>query len=265
MTSLFDWTALLFVAILGAAVGSFLNVVIYRVPLGMSLLHPPSQCPRCHNRLRSQDNLPVVGWLKLKGRCHFCRNPISARYPIIEAITAIAFVGVALHSGWTIETLGGWLLLSWLLALTVIDLDTMTLPNALTASGLATGVVFQMVIAPDRWPLVLFWSLFVAIVALWLSDLFRWLGEFVLRQPVMGGGDSKLLALLGVWLGGPKLLLALFLACLSGAIAGGIGRWRRTLKPMQPIPFGPFLALGGAIAWAWGPEWIKIYTQIFLF
>ncbi|WP_338430795.1 prepilin peptidase [Synechococcus elongatus] len=261
---MFEAVALLFVAVLGAAIGSFLNVVIYRLPLGLSLLHPPSRCPYCRRSLRPQDNVPIIGWLKLKGRCHFCQHRIPARYPIVEAFTAALFVLLAVQFGWSTATVGGWILFSWLVALSVIDLDTMTLPNALTASGLTVGVAFQLAIAPANWPVTLFWSLFVAIAALWLSDLFRWVGEFVLRQPVLGGGDSKLLALLGVWLGGPKLLLALFLACLSGAIAGGIGRWRGTLKPMQAMPFGPFLALGGAIAWIWGAEWIDRYIRIVL-
>jgi leader peptidase (prepilin peptidase) / N-methyltransferase len=131
---------------LGAAVGSFLNVVIYRIPAGLSLLHPPSRCPKCYTGLKPYDNVPVLGWLWLRGKCRYCRAPIAARYPLIEAFTACLFLAAFLQWGVSWVTLAYWALLSWLVALTFIDLDTLTLPNPLTQSGLLLGLAAQTVI-----------------------------------------------------------------------------------------------------------------------
>jgi leader peptidase (prepilin peptidase)/N-methyltransferase len=131
------------VFLFGAAVGSFLNVVIYRVPAGLSLLHPPSRCPTCHTQLKPHDNVPVLGWLWLKGRCRYCRTPISPRYPLIEAFTGALFLATFWLFGLGWVTVGYWLLLSWLVALAFIDIDTLTLPNGLTQSGLVLGLVVK--------------------------------------------------------------------------------------------------------------------------
>lgn len=132
--------------VLGAAIGSFLNVVVYRVPAGLSLLWPPSRCPQCLHSLKKRENVPVLGWLWLKGRCAHCRSPISIRYPLVEAATALMFVLVFFVCGWSSLTWGYWLFFSWLLALSLIDADTMTLPNALTQTGLVAGLLFQGVV-----------------------------------------------------------------------------------------------------------------------
>ena len=141
----------LFVMVLGACVGSFLNVVIYRLPVGLSLLFPPSRCPQCLNSLKAYDNVPVLGWLWLRGRCRYCGCRISPRYPLVEAVTSILFLLVFFRFGLSGETLAYWqtlgycLFLSWLLALSLIDLDTMTLPNSLTESGLVAGLGFKII------------------------------------------------------------------------------------------------------------------------
>ncbi|MEO1404235.1 MAG: prepilin peptidase [Cyanobacteria bacterium J06635_1] len=139
-----------FVFVFGAAVGSFLNVVIYRLPAGLSLLFPPSHCPKCENRLKPYDNVPVLGWLWLKGRCRYCRTAISVRYPLVEFLTGVLFFSVFGKFGWTFETIGFWVLVSWLIVLALIDLDTMTLPNPLTASGVVLGWLFQSGLAYMR-------------------------------------------------------------------------------------------------------------------
>ncbi len=251
--------SVLFVLLLGACVGSFLNVVVWRLPRGESLLWPPSHCPHCDHRLAPRDNIPVLGWLLLRGRCRYCRGPVAVRYPLVEAATAVWFLLCFLQTGPTPLTLGAWILGSWLLALSLIDLDTMTLPNALTASGAILGLVWALLPTggPGIFPAVLGLA-----IGLWSLDLLGFFGSLALGQPAMGGGDSKLAGLLGAWLGPVPLVVALFLACLSGSIYGLGGRWTGRLKRRQAFPFGPFLALGGAIAWFHGQALADTYWQL---
>jgi len=253
----------------GAAIGSFLNVVIYRLPQQMSLVRPPSHCPHCQARLRPRDNLPVFGWLLLRGRCRYCRAPISLRYPLVEAATGLLFVAVALSfsTGW--QVLGYWTLLSWLLALALIDLDTYTLPNALTQPGLIAGLLFALLRGGLEAGLTgslhaLVGAIAAACLGLWLFDAIAWLGSLAFGRTAMGAGDAKLAAMLGAWLGWQQLLLTGFLACLLGAVVGSgaiaLG-WR---SRRQALPFGPFLALGAAIGVFWGEIIVKTYLDFFV-
>ncbi|MEC4853244.1 MAG: prepilin peptidase, partial [Jaaginema sp. PMC 1079.18] len=131
-----------FIFAFGAAIGSFINVVVYRLPEQLSLLHPPSRCPQCLHPLGKRENIPVIGWLWLRGRCRHCSAAISPRYPLVEAATGLLFLAVFWRFGMTGDTVGGWVLLSWLLALSLIDWDTLTLPHALTQSGVVLGLIF---------------------------------------------------------------------------------------------------------------------------
>jgi len=255
---------------LGSAIGSFLNVVVYRLPAGLSVLWPPSRCPKCLNRLRFYENVPVFGWLWLRGRCNHCHSPISARYPLVEAATGLLFLLIFWQFGVTLQTLGFWAFFSWLLALSLIDCDTMTLPNSLTRSGLVAGLVFQM--AKGWWPIfspidsvnyLVLNGILGAVVGLWLFDIIGLAGSLALGQNAMGAGDSKLAALMGAWLGWKYLLLAGFIACGAGAFAGGGAIAIGLLDRRQPMPFGPFLALGAAITALWGEAILSTYWQLF--
>jgi leader peptidase (prepilin peptidase) / N-methyltransferase len=257
------------VFMLGAAVGSFLNVVIYRLPAGLSLLYPPSRCPKCHTRLQPYDNVPVLGWLWLRGRCRYCRAPIAARYPLIEAFTGLLFLVTFWLLGLTWWTVAYWVLLSWLVALAFIDLDTLTLPNALTQSGLVLGLLVQMGIpylATGSWSAAiqgLITGVLGAVLGIWLFDIITVLASVSLGQTAMGGGDAKLAAMLGAWLGWPGVLLSSFLACVVGALVGGGAMALRRINRRQPMPFGPFLAVGAAITIFWGEAMIGAYRAIF--
>jgi leader peptidase (prepilin peptidase)/N-methyltransferase len=261
-------TAIVFVS--GSAIGSFLNVVVYRLPKNLSVMRPPSRCPKCLNQLKPYENIPVFGWLWLRGRCNHCLRPISARYPLVEAATGLLFLLIFWRFGAGVQTLGFWALFSWLLALSLIDCDTMTLPNSLTRSGLVAGLVFQM--AKGWWPtfspidsvhyLVLD-GIVGAVVGLWLFDIIALAGSLALRQNAMGAGDSKLAALMGAWLGWKYLLIAGFIACLAGAFAGGGAIALGLLERRKPMPFGPFLALGTAITALWGEAILSTYLQLF--
>ena len=221
------------VFLFGAAVGSFLNVVIYRVPAGLSLLHPPSRCPTCHTQLKPHDNVPVLGWLWLKGRCRYCRTPISPRYPLIEAFTGALFLATFWLFGLGWVTVGYWLLLSWLVALAFIDIDTLTLPNGLTQSGLVLGLVVKCalpLLQGDPWPSPvqsLLGGILGAVLGIWIFDLITLFASAALGQTAMGGGDAKLAAMLGAWQGWQGVLLSGFLACVVAASPCPLARfWR---------------------------------------
>ncbi len=260
----------LIVFTVGASIGSFLNVIIYRVPAGLSILYPPSRCPKCLTQLSPTENIPVVGWLRLGGRCKHCHTPISARYPIVEAVTGFLFLVVLwTGSGNWIEIVGYWALLSWLLALSLIDYDTLTLPNPLTQSGLVAGLAFQVALGYTQ-PLNLailsnhfIGGILGAVVGLWLFDMIAFVGSMALGQTAMGAGDSKLAALMGAWLGWKYLLLAGFIACAFGAFIGGGAIALGWIDRRQPLPFGPFLALGAGITALWGEVILSSYFNLF--
>jgi leader peptidase (prepilin peptidase) / N-methyltransferase len=254
---------------LGASVGSFINVVVYRIPAGLSVLWPPSRCPHCLNQLKAYDNVPVFGWLWLKGRCRYCKSKISRRYPVVEAVTGVIFLLVFLLFKVSILTIGYWAFCSWLLALSLIDLDTMTLPNQLTQSGLVLGIIFQIIIGffPEgslqgsiRH---LMMGIVGAVIGLWLFDGIALLGSIALGKTAMGAGDAKLAAMMGAWLGWKYLLLAGFIACAVGALVGGVSITLSKRKFGQKIPFGPFLAFGAAIALFGGEAILSAYLQLF--
>lgn len=259
----------LLVGWLGASIGSFLSVVVHRVPKGLSIAYPPSRCPECGYRLKPYENVPILGWLLLNGRCSNCRTSIPIRYPLLEAVCAVVFLLIFALFGMTWQTLGYWIFFSWLLALALIDIDTMTLPNPLTQSGLIVGLVFQAIVgfvaAASLTGSIqqLMEGVIGAVVGIWLVDIISIAGTIALGQTAMGGGDAKLCAMMGAWLGWRLLLLAGFLACIVGAFAGGSAIALGLLSRRQAFPFGPFLALGGVIAAIWGNQIIGFYLQIF--
>lgn len=253
---------------LGASIGSFLNVVIYRLPAGLSLIYPPSRCPHCLTRLRKRENVPVLGWVRLKGRCGHCKTPISVRYPIIEAVTGILFLVVFWVFGFSIQTVGYWAFLSWLLTLAMIDFDTMTLPNPLTQSGLVLGLGFQAIAGFSQAGFTgaiqhLISGIIGAIVGIWLLDLIAIAASVALGQEAMGAGDSKLMAMMGAWLGWKALLVGGFLACAIGATVGMGAIALGILSRRQAMPFGPFLALGAALSLFFGEMLVSGYFQLF--
>ncbi len=260
---------LLIVFISGASVGSFLNVVVYRLPAGLSLLYPPSRCPQCLTRLKPYDNVPVFGWLWLRGRCRRCRLPIASRYPIVEFATGALFVSVFMAFGATWQTLGYWFFVCWLLTLALIDLDTMILPNSLTASGLLLGWGFGGWMGYLETPLLshvisaMVPAIIASVAGLWLFEAITLTGSIAFGKTAMGGGDAKLAAMMAAWLGVPGLLLATFLAAAMGAVVGGGALALGWLSPKQAIPFGPYLALGAVLAMFYGQQIIAAYLAVF--
>lgn len=251
--------------IIGACIGSFLNVVIYRIPAGLSLINPPSRCPKCLNRLRPVDNIPILGWFLIKGKCRSCSQPVSWRYPLIETLTAFGFWLVAFnYPKDSYLVLGYSLFLSCLIALAVIDIDTMTLPNPITQFGLSLGLgfhaLFFIVKPPQPWFEQILIGITGAVVGLWLLDLIRLSSYWVLQKEAMGAGDAKLAAMIGAWLGWQKVLLTLLIAAILGSIAGLIMLKFRS-KQEKLFPFGPFLAIAALVSALWGDQIISAYAE----
>ena len=240
-------------AVLGALIGSFLNVVVWRVPRGESVVSPPSACPRCGHEIRARDNVPVVSWLLLRGRCRDCAAPISPRYPVVEAATAVLFALVALRIGWAPE-LPAYLYLAAIgLALALIDLDTHRLPDPIV---LPAYPVLAVALGAASWVTGDWGALLRAAIggaALWAVYFLL----MIVKQGGMGFGDVKLAGVLGAgmaWLGWGALVGGGFAAFLLGGLYGIAliiaGRGGRSTR----VPFGPWMVLGTAIGIAAGQQ-----------
>jgi leader peptidase (prepilin peptidase)/N-methyltransferase len=241
---------------LGALVGSFLNVVAWRVPRGESIVKPRSRCPQCETQIKARHNVPVVSWLALRGRCAYCANPIPARYPLVEALTAVLFAAVVAATGASSEAILGLVLVTALVPITLIDLDTQRIPDAITAPAAVLAVLATAVLQPDE--------LVPRLLAAAIAG-----GAFLLLALAMPGGmgmgDAKLVAVLGLFLGSavvPALLIAFAVGSLAGlVIAGRVGmQAARKTK----VPFGPFLALGGVAGLMVGGQIVSWYATTFV-
>ena len=256
-------------SLLGLVIGSFLNVVAHRLPRGDSLSHPGSACPRCGHRLRAWENIPLISYLLLRGRCRKCAGAIPVHYPLTEAVTGLASGVVAAMVG-PEPLLAPALVFSWtLIALGRIDLDTQLLPNRLTlplgALGLAlslTTIWVPWLAAAPHHPLGMpgpVGSLLGIAVGYGLLFLAGWTYFLVTGREGLGGGDLKLLGAMGAWIGPVATLLALFLAALGGSLIGGLLILLRGGDRHLAIPFGPFLAAGGWLLFLWKGTIIRWY------
>ena len=242
------------IALLGLVVGSFLNVVIARLPAGRSLWRPRSACLACGVAIAWHDNIPILSFLALRGRCRACGSAIAWRYPIVEAVTAALFMGAYLTFGLTPAFFVAALLLASLVAVTGIDLDHQIIPDKITLPGIVTGVLANLAAPGGSWSesllgIALGGGVFFAII--------------LASGGGMGGGDMKLGAMLGAFLGWKVTLVAIFVAVVVGGVGalGALAAGRKGRK--DPIPFGPFLAVGGAVALFWGPRLLTWYLDIF--
>jgi leader peptidase (prepilin peptidase)/N-methyltransferase len=258
--------------VLGVLVGSFLNVVIHRLPHMMqrdwreqcawiegaevekgepyNLIVPRSACPTCRHSIAWYENIPVLSWLALRGRCSECGTPISKRYPLVEMLTAVLFGYAAWHWGAGMQTLFVWGLLASLLALTFIDLDTQLLPDSITLPLTWVGLLINVN--------GMFCSLEQAVIGAVAGYIALWsiyhLFKLLTGKEGMGFGDFKLLAALGAWLGWKMLLPIVLAASFSGALIGITLIVFAGHDRAKPMPFGPWLALGGLIALFWGKD-----------
>ncbi|MBA0204202.1 prepilin peptidase [Pectobacterium aroidearum] len=250
--------------VLGLIVGSFLNVVIYRLPIMLerrwrqdielqtgvtdvehvtsyNLCWPPSSCPHCQQAIAVKDNIPLFSWLWLRGRSRCCHQPVSVQYPLVEVITMLAFLVAGLLWLPGMALCGALILLSFLVVLTVIDIKTLLLPDVLTLSLLWMGLLFNLsgTFVPLRDAVV---GAMAGYLSLWLL---YWVFKYATGKEALGYGDFKLLAALGAWLGWQALPNLVLVAALSGLVVTLIWRGVRKEDTAKPLAFGPWLAIGG--------------------
>jgi leader peptidase (prepilin peptidase)/N-methyltransferase len=273
--------------ILGLLFGSFANVCIWRIPRKEEIVFTPSHCPKCLGGIKWYDNVPVLSYLLLGRKCRSCKAEISWRYPVIELMSGLLFLGVYLRFGpeWRLV---GYIPFVWaMLVISAIDIEHYIIPDVISLSGLALGLLFALGATfglpldlsvfgsgdiLSRWPLL---DSAIGVIMgggfLWLA---AWVGEKVFRQEAMGGGDIKLAAMIGAFFGWKAILVGFFMAFLSGSIAGIvliiIGKAKNNeapdgVRPRAMVPFGPFLALGGIISLFWGKELLNLYLSLFGF
>ena len=286
LTSLPDFISYIFIFVLGAAVGSFLNVVIHRIPNEESIIFPNSACPNCKNSIKPYDNIPILSWLILRGRCRDCKSPISLRYPAVELLTALLFALVFWQIGLNVFLPVALIFVTAVVALIFIDAENMILPNVITYPLLIFAllirliypIVFDVLYFADFkvYPLnqmgnypVWVTSLFVAILGGLIGGGSLWLvGEIWKRLrgvDAMGLGDVKMMFGVGALLGWQLTLLSIFLGSFSGAIIGIFLISRQKDKNMQTqIPFGVFLGIGSIISLLFGEQLIKWYFSMFV-
>jgi len=244
--------------VFGAAIGSFLNVCIYRLPRRLSLWWPPSACPSCGRRLAWFENVPIVGYLALRGRCRTCGAPIAARYAIVEALTAAMFGAAAWQYGPTPLLVSRLVLGSALIVLFATDLELQLLPNAITLPLIPIGFALSFVAEPG-WQSSLLGILVGGGSLLAMFYVWLWLR----KQEALGMGDPKMLAMIGAFVGWKLTLLTLVLASLSGSIVGIALIASRRARMQSLIPFGCFLAIGAAIAAAAGTSILDWYFAFY--
>ena len=259
--------------ILGLIVGSFLNVCIYRIPRSISVVKPPSACPNCDTSIRPWDNLPLLSYILLKGRCRSCKERISIRYPLVELLNGILYLSVITHFGlgWYLPLL--LIFVSAMIVITFIDLDFQIIPDIITIPGIVIGLLGASIILPD--PFLCHHACVLhedraqitvgfknSLIGIFLGGGLFYLIAVASRGGI-GGGDIKMMAMVGAFMGWKAVLLTTFIGSLVGSILGIYmmlfkGRGRKT-----KIPFGPFLSLGAIISLFFGDAILKWYLPLY--
>ncbi len=253
--------------VFGCCIGSFLNVVIFRLPLQRSIIYPRSRCLRCEKTINWFDNIPIFSWLFLKGECRFCKNKISLQYPLIELLTGILFVCNFYSTPTLFNTVPaeflfimGCILSSIFILLSVFDYKYFWLPSLITVSGIFLGLINALIV--DFFIdlsnfTFLKYSLLGSVFGYLIFQSISFFGKIIFNKPVLGNGDSKLIAMIGAWLGVEGMLITIYLAFYIAGLFVICGLILNKLDRKQKIPFGVFLALSGLFVWSFG-------NQIFL-
>ena len=261
--------------LLGLLVGSFLNVVIHRLPIMMesnfktecaaffdnkveqlepevkyNLIFPRSACPKCGHTISALENIPVISWIALRGKCRKCKAKISIRYPIIELITAFLSAGLALHFGYSYALAGGLILVWFLIALIMIDADTYLLPDSMTLPLIWVGLIFNSFNTFTTLDNAVYGAI-AGYISLWSV---YWVFKLVTGKEGMGYGDFKLLAALGAWFGWSMIPMIILLSSFAGAVIGIVMVLGKNRGWNKPMPFGPYLGVAGLLALIWGKD-----------
>lgn len=244
-----------FIFIFGLIFGSFLNVVISRLPKNESLIHPPSHCPNCGNRVRFYDNIPVISYLILRGKCRDCGQTISIQYPLVELVTGLLLLGLYHKYGLTWNFISYTLLTLFLVPIAVIDLYSKLILNKLTVPAFLFGILYVVIFHFEN---LLNHGLAILVGGGFLL-LLAWIGKLCFKKDSMGMGDVKLMMVIGAFMGFPQVLLCLLIGVYIAAVIILIGFITKRITLGDQIPFGPFIALGTLVYLLWGDVLIQWY------
>ncbi len=244
--------------IFGAMIGSFLNVCIHRLPKEESIARPGSHCPKCKTPIRFYDNIPLLSYLLLRGKCRYCQASISIQYPIVEAITALSSFFLFITFGVSLSFIYYFSFVAALIVITVIDLYHQIIPDVISLPGVVIGLLGSLII-----PQITFWSSLIGVLSgggslFLVATVYQWL----FKREGMGGGDVKLLAMIGAFLGWKAVILTILLSSFIGSIIGITVMVIKEKDFKYAIPFGPFLALGAVISLFFGENLISWYLYI---
>lgn len=245
----------LYVFLVGLCIGSFLNVCIYRLPAGRSIVRPASSCTGCDTVIRWYDNIPLLSYVALRGRCRACRSAISPRYPIVELLAGLFALAVWLQFGMQAQTLVYFVFIAVLLVITFIDIDHRIIPDAISLPGIPIGFALSFFLP------ALGWKSSLLGIAIGGGSLFAvgWGYQLLTGKEGMGGGDIKLLGMIGAFIGWQGVLFTIMASSFTGTVVG-LAMMLRTRNDMKmAVPFGPFLAIGAILYLFFGPQWIDWY------
>ncbi len=244
--------------IFGACIGSFLNVCIYRIPAAMSIVHPGSSCPGCKTMIPFYDNIPILSYLVLMGKCRNCKAPIAIRYPLVELLGGMFALACSMSFGPTLHGLVAFAFMATLIVVTFIDLDHRIIPDTISLPGIPIFFIAALAVPTVTWRASLLG------IAAGGGSLFAvaWVYHLITGREGMGGGDIKLLAMIGAMIGWQGILFTLFAASAIGTLAGGLAMIRSGKGMRLAIPFGPFLAMGAIIYLFFGDALIFWYLNM---
>ena len=247
-----------YIFFLGMCIGSFLNVCIYRLPAGKSIVRPASACPSCGTVIRWYDNIPLISYVILLGRCRGCNTRISIRYPIIEVLCGLFAMVSAMQYGYSLPALIYFILIAALLVITFIDIDHRIIPDIISLPGIPLGFISSFFLPQLKWS-----DSLIGILAGGGSLLaVAWGYQLITGKDGMGGGDVKLLAMIGAFLGWKGVLFTIMASSLIGTVIGVTLMVRSGKDMKMAVPFGPFLATGAIIYIFWGPRLVEWYLNL---
>ncbi len=262
-----------FTFLIGCCFGSFINVIIYRLPLGESIIFPSSHCIKCNYKINWYENIPVISWIFLRGRCSKCNIKISLTYPLIEMITGFLFVlnnyslnlRLAIGSPF-IAIFSGWIFISILFVMAILDIKYFWLPDAISRFGIFIAIFLSFFLRIRYEDLIsdffIIETIFAAFTGYLVFKFISAIGLRVYKKPVMGKGDAKLASLLGSWLGFKGLFLSIWLAFFFAGIFGLVGLILKKINKDQKIPFGSFLSLSGLLVWYFGNNYLTNFILL---
>jgi leader peptidase (prepilin peptidase) / N-methyltransferase len=250
----------IYAAFLGAAVGSFLNVCVYRWPAEQSVLRPRSRCPGCGLPIAWYDNIPILGYLALRGRCRNCATSISAQYPAVELVTLFIWLGAALRFGASLEALHSAAFLTILFGIALTDAREMVIPDQFSLGGMAFGLLIAAMPGGITFTDKVIGAV-IGYAGFWLIKLGA---EKLLKKPALGVGDIHMMAMIGAFIGPPGVFITMLLGSILGLLIGVPYVWARGQLALMStyLPLGVFLAMGAAVAHVWGELLMRLYLQL---